>query len=219
VVAKAPEKYGFEVMPEPPLSYDTVALDGPYDLRLVSECAGASLDDVRLLNPELRRLATPARRTFEIKVPVGSGDKLGECLAAVPADQRVRFRTHVVGRGQTLGSIARRYGTKTSDVAQANGLSPKKRLAIGTELIIPIDPKVKTAAPRPAAPAEDSPMLAKASKRSPARVSYRIKRGDTLLAIASQYGTTVRDIQTWNGLRGTRIAAGATLTIYTDRKF
>jgi membrane-bound lytic murein transglycosylase D len=219
VVAKAPEKYGFEVTPEPPLAYDTVSVEGPFDLRLVSECAGASLDDVRLLNPELRRLATPARRTFEIKVPVGSGDKLSECLAAVPADERVRFRTHVVGRGQTLASIARQYGTRTADIAQANGLSPGKRLAVGTELIIPIDPKVKTAAPRPPTPAEDGPIVARTSQGGPARVSYRIKPGDTLAAIASQYRTTVRDIQTWNGLRGSRIAAGATLTIYTDRKF
>ena len=217
LVAKAPEKYGFEVTPEAPLAYDTVPVEGPFDLRLVSECAGASLDDIRLLNPELRRLATPARRTFEIKVPVGTGDKLSQCLAAVPVDQRVRFRTHVVARGQTLASIARRYGARTADIAQANGISLSRRVAIGTELIIPIDPKVKTVAVRPAAAREEAAAVAQPSKRGAARVSYRIKPGDTLAAIASQYRTTVRDIQTWNGLRGTRIAAGATLTIYTGR--
>jgi membrane-bound lytic murein transglycosylase D len=44
-----------------------------------------------------------------------------------------------------------------------------------------------------------------------------VKPGDTLGAIASQYGATVREIQSWNGLRGTRIAAGNFLTIYTSR--
>jgi membrane-bound lytic murein transglycosylase D len=44
-----------------------------------------------------------------------------------------------------------------------------------------------------------------------------VKAGDTLGAIASQYGATVREIQSWNGLRGTRIAAGNVLTIYTSR--
>jgi membrane-bound lytic murein transglycosylase D len=48
------------------------------------------------------------------------------------------------------------------------------------------------------------------------RVRYRIKRGDTLAAIAAQYGTTVRDLQSWNGLRSSRIAAGETLTIYAE---
>jgi membrane-bound lytic murein transglycosylase D len=48
------------------------------------------------------------------------------------------------------------------------------------------------------------------------RVRYRIKPGDTLAAIAAQYGTTVRDLQNWNGLRSSRIAAGETLTIYAE---
>jgi membrane-bound lytic murein transglycosylase D len=47
------------------------------------------------------------------------------------------------------------------------------------------------------------------------RVRYRIRPGDTLGSIAAHYGTTVRDLQAWNGLHGTRIAAGGVLTIYT----
>jgi LysM repeat protein len=46
-------------------------------------------------------------------------------------------------------------------------------------------------------------------------VRYRIQPGDTLASIAAQYGTTVRDLQASNGLRGTRIAAGDVLTIHT----
>jgi membrane-bound lytic murein transglycosylase D len=51
------------------------------------------------------------------------------------------------------------------------------------------------------------------------RIRYRIKPGDTLAAIATEYGTTVQSLQQWNGLRGTRIPAGGLLTIYTTRKF
>jgi LysM repeat protein len=50
------------------------------------------------------------------------------------------------------------------------------------------------------------------------RINYRIQPGDTLAAIASQYGTTIRDLQSWNRLRNTRIAAGETLTILTSRQ-
>jgi membrane-bound lytic murein transglycosylase D len=129
-----------------------------------------------------------------------------------------------VGRGQTLASIARQYGARTTDIAQANGIALNKRMGVGTELIIPIDPKVKTVAvaAHPTAPREVAVVAATAPvrpKASSARLAYRIKPGDTLATIASQYGTTIQNIQTWNGLRGTRIAAGATLTIYTDRKF
>jgi membrane-bound lytic murein transglycosylase D len=212
VVAKAPERYGFEVTPEEATEADTVPVHGAVDLRVIAECAGTSLDQVRILNPQLRRMATPAGRTFDVKVPVGTGESLGRCLSALPPEKRVQFRTHVVARGQTLSTIARSYGARTQDIASANGISSLKRLAVGTELIIPIEASVRSAS-------HLRPTRAAGPASGPVRISYRIRRGDTLGSIASQYGTTIQDLQSWNGLKGTRIAAGETLTIYTTRKF
>jgi peptidoglycan lytic transglycosylase D len=216
VVAKAPEKYGFDITPEPQLAYDRVPVDGPVDLRVIAECVEKPLDDVRTLNPELRRLATPAGEGYSLRVPQGHGEQLAQCLGALPAEKRVQFRTHVVARGQSLYLVARKYGISTQDLAAANGISTRKVLAIGTELIIPIEPRT-AAVSRPAAGS-----VTRASNEvvgSRTRLSYRIRPGDTLGSIASQYGTTVRELQSWNRLHSTRIAAGGLLTIYSSRKF
>lgn len=216
VVAKAPEKYGFSVESEIPVVSDTVAIREAVDLRTAAECAGVTLEDMRLLNPELRRLATPSR-TYDLRVPTGRGETLLTCLAARPPDSRVRFRTHTVARGQTLQSIARRYGTNVTSIAEANGLASGQRVRRGQELIIPITaPARPTRAARrartPAAVADtDTPA------EGQVRISHTIRPGDTLTAIASRYGTTVEDLRQWNGIRGTAIAAGDTLTIYTRR--
>ncbi len=217
VVAKAPEKYGFEFAEAQALTVDTVPVEGAVDLRVISECAGTALDEVQSLNPELRRLATPANKTFELRVPVGKGGPLQECLKALPPEKRVQFRTHVVARGQTLSNIAARYGTRTRDIADANGIPLTKRIPVGTELIIPIpvDPQVpvrRVAQETRTAAAVDVP-----ARQPQARITYRIKPGDTLAGIASQYGTTVQNLQSWNRLRGSNIAAGDVLTIYTRR--
>jgi membrane-bound lytic murein transglycosylase D len=212
LVAKAPDKYGFEVAPEEALAFEVVPIEGAVDLRLIAECASAEVDEVQILNPELRRLATPAQTTFQLRVPEGSASKVSECLSAIPAEKRVRFRTHVVARGQTLASLAHRYGTTSRDIAEANRLDPGRRLARGTELIIPIGP-------RPVAQAARTASVRRASPAEPQRISYRVRPGDTLAAIASQYNIRVRDLQSWNGLKGSRIAAGNVLTIYTSRKF
>jgi membrane-bound lytic murein transglycosylase D len=221
VVAKAPDKYGFDITPEAAPAFETVPVKGAYDLRVVSECAGTTLEAMQSLNPVLRRMATPANTTFQLKVPEGSGPRLTDCLAALPADKRVHFRTHVVARGQTLYTIAAKYGARTRDIADANGLRLTRRLAVGTELIIPIDPRTTAAnvrrASKPTATASAAP--AASGEGGAVRISYRIKPGDTLASIASQYGTTVRELQSWNRLRGSRIAAGDRLTIYTNRKF
>jgi membrane-bound lytic murein transglycosylase D len=219
VVAKAPEKYGIAINPESPLEYERVPVEGAVDLRVIAECVQTPVEDIQALNPQLRRLATPANRTFEVRVPPGRGEGLGGCLQTLPAEKRVRFRTHVVGRGQTFASIAAANGVRTRDIAEANNLPLNRNLPVGTELIIPIDPRAK-AAPARQASARPLPRVAPVDGVETAngrtRIRYRIKPGDTLAAIAAQYGTTVHDLQTWNGLSTSRIAAGASLTIYTQ---
>lgn len=221
LVAKEPARYGFEVTPEPLLTFDTVPVQGALDLRLVAECANTGVSRIQMLNPELRRLATPAGRTYPVKVPSGSGPGVEGCLSAIPPERRVTFRTHTVARGQTLASIARAYGTRVQDVAAANNLASPKRLARGTELIIPVPPPARGATP-PSAGAR----VARTTAGSPAaragngrvRVSYRIKAGDTLHRIALRYRTTVRDLLSWNkGVRPTQLAAGGVLTVYAHR--
>jgi membrane-bound lytic murein transglycosylase D len=199
VVARAADRYGFDIAPEAPVLYDSVPVKGAVDLRVIAECAGTGVSTVQSLNPELRRLATPANRTFHVKVPEGRGLDVSGCLATLPAEKRVAFRTHVVGRGQTLGAIAKQYGAKTSEIAAANSLGSGKKLARGTELIIP----VKAGAARD---------LAAGTRTA---VHHRIQSGDTLHALAERYNTTVADLMSWNKLTGTRLATGNTLTIYT----
>jgi LysM repeat protein/lysophospholipase L1-like esterase len=46
------------------------------------------------------------------------------------------------------------------------------------------------------------------------KIYYTIRSGDNLGSIAEKYGTTVSNIQYWNGLRGTKIVAGETIIIY-----
>ncbi|WP_291584233.1 lytic transglycosylase domain-containing protein [Bacteroides sp.] len=43
---------------------------------------------------------------------------------------------------------------------------------------------------------------------------HKIKSGETLGTIAAKYGVRIKDIQSWNGLRNTKIAAGKQLKIY-----
>lgn len=215
VVANAPEKYGFEVVPEAMPAHDSGPVEGAIDLRVIAECLETPVADIQALNPELRRLATPANRTFDLRVPAGKGEALGPCVRSIPPEKRVRFRTHVVARGQTFASIAKANGVRARDVADANNLPLTQRLSVGTQLIIPIDPRAQAPAPRRRV---EPPTTASLSEKS-WRISYRVKPGDTLGAIASQYGATVREIQSWNGLHDTRIAAGNVLTIYTSRKF
>ena len=138
VVAKAPERYGFVVTKDALPDFERVAVKEAYDLRVVAECVGEPVETLRELNPELRRLATPADRAYDLRVPPGRGETLRQCLADLPADKKVAYRKLVVRRGQTLASIARANGVSAQAIAEANLLVPQRRLRPGTELVIPV---------------------------------------------------------------------------------
>jgi membrane-bound lytic murein transglycosylase D len=209
VLAKAPQRYGFTVTPDALPDFERVPVEGAVHLGVIAECAGEPVEDLRALNPELRRLATPADRTFALRVPAGQAQAVAACLAQLPIEKRVSFRKHVVRRGQTLAAIARSNGVAARDIAEANGLTLQKRLRVGTELIVPIPAKPRVTRVRRGVPAP-----AKAPDGE-GGVHHRIRPGDTLSAIAARYGATVGELQAWNGLRGSAITAGNVLTIYS----
>src|SRR5262245_29550408 len=54
IIDKAPQEYGFNVEPVGEVSYDVVTLDAATDLKVLADCAGTTVDEIRDLNPELR---------------------------------------------------------------------------------------------------------------------------------------------------------------------
>ena len=124
-----------------------------------------------------------------------AGGPVAPPATASPSEQV----THVIRRGETLSSIARRYGTSVAAVQRWNGLRGTV-IRAGAHLRI-------FSAGGPAAP------LATAAPGE--QVTHVIRRGETLSSIARLYGTTVAALQGWNGLRGSVIRAGRRLTVFS----
>src|SRR5260221_14020445 len=118
------------------------------DLRHGAEWAGRTVDEIQSLNPERRRWTTPVKYpNYEVKVPVGTADKLSARLAeASPADFTA-LKGYTTKKNETLLSVARKFGVSRSDVAEAKNLSVKSRLHAGDGLVIPRAPGVVLAAP------------------------------------------------------------------------
>jgi membrane-bound lytic murein transglycosylase D len=233
VVARNPAQYGIAFEPEPAIAYEKVAVPKAVDLRRVAEFAGTSIDEIQQLNPELRRWTTPVRYEYEIKVPMGTAETLRARLAEATESELTAVKWYTVRRGESLSTIARKLKVSRLDLAEANSLSTRSRVRVGQALIIPRAPATVLAAraDRPEPPAlaasrtlggtgAEAPVV-RASNESqgggssrPARTTYRVRRGDTLISIARLFNTTVDQIKSWNGLRGSRINAGSRLTIF-----
>jgi membrane-bound lytic murein transglycosylase D len=93
IMAKNPAQYGLEsVYPERPAEVDTVSIDYPVDLRLISEIIDVPAPTLQELNPSLLRMTTPKDGPFELVLPAGTKDKYLATIAAIPADKRVLWR-------------------------------------------------------------------------------------------------------------------------------
>ena len=134
-------------------------------------------------------------------------------------------RNYKVLPGDTLSKIARQFGTTAAKIQSANRLK-NSRIKAGQSLTIPPLP-APAASPEPAASSQPAmpekpapgpenqagPKAAAASGTGAAARTYKVRKGDTLFQIAKTHGTTPRELQAANGLKGSRLAIGQTLQL------
>jgi membrane-bound lytic murein transglycosylase D len=227
-VASDPAAYGLEpAQPGPRYAYDVAAVDGMVDLRTAADLAGTSVDMIRALNPELRQWSTPpVQGAYRLRLPQGTQERFAAAYAALPADQRMQQVVHRVRRGDTLGKIARRYGTSVTALREMNGLRGSL-IRVGQDLHVPVryerqagvegDGNVRQvaydASPRTAPGTTTQHGPAEATPPARTATTHRVRRGDNLTEIARRYGVTVADLKRWNGLRSDRIQVGQQLSL------
>jgi membrane-bound lytic murein transglycosylase D len=212
LIDKSPEDYGFDVDTDSLLKWDTVDLDKPTDLQVIAEATRASLEEIRILNPELRGLITPPNvGTYTVRVPNGTRNDLLAHLEELPDEKRVSWTLHEVRPGESFASIAHRHRVQVRALIDANPRYAGRRLRRGTVLNVPL------------AGGTPQLLLARAIEDRPSfepgeRVVHRVRRGENLQAIAWKYRTTVGNLRRWNGLNGSIIRPGKRLVAYYGEK-
>lgn len=133
LIGQNPERYGFEVTPEPPLAYDLVMVPPLLGLKQLAARTGISLKGLHQLNPELRQGVTPPGGPYPLKVPAGSEMTAKRVLEGIGAVQP-RGTVHLVNPRETVWAIARRYGVSVADLVRWNGLPNAERIFPGDRL-------------------------------------------------------------------------------------
>lgn len=204
IIGKHPERYGFgDVVYQPPLVLDTVTVADAYDLEVLAKCAGLTTEEFVTMNPHLRQGATP-NGPVQVHVPPTQGEGFLVAATAVPDSERIRTLTHSVKSGETLGQIAKRYGTTVSSIQAANHIKNANSLRVGTTLVIPKSAMgAAQLAETPAKPAgaktiTGKPVATKAAATKP--VSHVVSSGETLSDIASRYDVAMTDLVAWNAI-------------------
>lgn len=101
---------------------------------------------------------------------------------------------YTVKKGDSLWLIANKYGTTVDELKSVNNLK-SNTLSIGQTLIIP------------------------EKNEGTSKISYVVKKGDSLWLIANKYDTTVEKIKSTNNLKSNTLSIGQVLVIPSSSEF
>jgi LysM repeat protein len=185
---KTPAKKNQENKTSPPhnTGYHTVA--SRESLYNIATNYGYSVAQIAAWN----NLQVPYRLSVgqTLRVYPPSGARLGSYKNVSTQNKKTKSTSqtssgyHTVARGDTVYSIARRYGKTPANIMAWNNLQPPYNLSIGQRL------RVSSSASK----------FRTSSRRSSKTRKHIVKPGDTLMSIANQYRVSAYNLSQWNGI-------------------
>jgi len=222
IVSKNPGAYGFKRQQKLPLTYESVVIDQSLHLKTIASGMNLSLDELKQLNPELRVWRIPSGG-YSLKIPVGTRNDYLTWAGIKPTEpDPADIIAYTVRRGDNIIKIARRFRVYADDIIEESDITRPDRLRIGQVLFIPSYGQRNSAN----GSAGQTTATSSRPKTSPSsypppdskthtKLSYRVRRGDTLEGIGRRYNVRIGPIQSWNNLRDPRdLKAGQSLSIW-----
>jgi len=220
---------------------DTIMVERALHFDQIAEILNMDKEAIRFYNPQYKREIIPGNiRPSVLRLPVDKtfaymdkedslyahrmDELIAYCTPVDPNEPKGRQEriTHTVKAGETVYTIANLYGVSAQNLRSWNGLRGS-RVPQGKKLQVRIDNGgIKYTAQSTGATSQPSAQSKTEAKDSSAEgtenkynyISYKVKSGDSLYAIAKKYpGVTVKSIQQVNGLNNTNLRIGQILKI------
>jgi membrane-bound lytic murein transglycosylase D len=153
-VDKDPNKYFGALDRHAPDNSRVLVLPEYIAVGTLAKTLGVSRDQLEPINLGLKSVVWNGTKKipkgYELRIPHSAGEP-DTLLASLPRDVWDSKQTpdlfHVVQRGETLSSIAPRYGARVSDLIAINSLSSTARIREGQKLILPAGVSKNAAGP------------------------------------------------------------------------
>ena len=159
------------------------------------------------LNAGLVHAVTAKNGPHTLLLPANAVPTFKANLAEVKTDNLYSLpRTHVVRRGESISTIAQRYGISQRTLRELNALTNSKIL-IGQKLAV-LDNTVQSAKDSP-----NQPVAHTATRAGGTPGVHIVKRGESISTIAQRYRISSERLKTLNALTGNKILIGQKLAI------
>jgi membrane-bound lytic murein transglycosylase D len=231
-----------------PITYydiDTVCLKKGVQMQRIEALIGVRVDEIQYLNPVYKTTYIPKTSPPQcITLPLEkialfieyeediykSDDIFLNQYVALQDSANVaisteivyenKIRYHKVKKGETLASIAKKYGTTKSAILKMNNRT-SERLKVGETIkvdyiSVPVKRPIEHSEVVQNAVLEIDSAATEFEVKEQNRIRYQVKAGETLYGIAQLHKVTVDDIIKWNNLSSQKVYVGQVLLIYSE---
>lgn len=199
---------------------DTVMVHDYLNFDQISEVVGVPMADIEFFNPMFTKKIIPASKDqyYPLRLPMKYALRFVQLEDSVYSyaskaelkrekiEEQVKevsdSFTHTVKKGESLGSIAKKYGVSVANIKKWNNLR-KDVITPGQKLTIY----------RSGGPIAKASNQSSSGKSSGSTKTHVVKKGETLSSIANKYKCSVANIRSWNGIKGNTIKVGQKLKI------
>jgi membrane-bound lytic murein transglycosylase D len=197
MIAKEPEKFGQQLTPIDNSKFlEVVELNSQFDLALIAQWTGLSIDEIYTYNPGLRRWATPVSLPYELLLPVSTVKSFEDNLEKAGKMPRISWLRHQIKSGDSLIYLAKKYKTTVDQIRSVNELQ-SDLIRAGEYLIVPLAQENEGYYSLSEKQREKSRLN---TEKNAEKIIYKVVSGDSLWKIAVQFDTTVNNLVRWNQL-------------------
>lgn len=234
-----------------PITYydiDTVCLKQGVQMQRIEALVGIGVEDIKSLNPVYKTTYIPKTNPPQcITLPIekialfieyeddlyksneqflnltnnilDSNDVVDD--SEIVYENKIRY--HKVRKGESLASIAKKYGTTKTAILKMNSRKSEKLRAGETIKIDYISVPVQKTTGRPAVVQQvvsdsvnDSVPILEVQEKDAKPIRYQVKSGETLYGISQMHKVSVDDVMRWNNLSSAKVTIGQVLLIYSE---
>ena len=192
-----PETYGLSISKIPNQPYFArVDTHGQINLKTAAEIAGVTDEELYELNPAFHRWATDPSGPSYLLLPVDGAAAFNENVTQLTDEQRLGLAHYAVHKGDSVVSLAKRFGTSVGVLRELNGL-PEGRLTVGADLRVPTEIQLPAKVMLAAARVDNK---VRENRRQRVVRIQTARAGESLASIARRHHMKVDTLAAMNGM-------------------
>ena len=215
-VIKNPSRYNqklLEIDNKPFLN--EVELDSQFDLALISQWTGLSIDQIYNYNPGLKRWATPESLPYIMLLPEEVIYSFNDNLSKQGQRPKISWTRYKIKQGDSLSLIAQNYNTTIGQIMSVNELD-NDAIRADKYLIVPLAQKSEGYYSLSDNQREKSRLNI---QKNSEKIIYTVVAGDSLWKISIKFDTTINNLVRWNQISPSdSLSIGKELVILRDNK-